>query len=1138
MNFKKLFRFSIIKKPYIKGLSRIIRASVFLSVVCSFQLIAENLDAQTVNIRLETNELSVRQLISDIENQTDFLVLFRNNDIDVERIIRLKNTTGNLMTFLDETFRDTDINYKFQNKYIVLSKQPFADEVAQIFQQSGKRITGMVTDMNGEIIIGANIIEKGTTNGTVTDADGNFNLNVAENAVLQVSYVGYITQEINVSQAERDVLRGRGNVIIIRMSDDMQALEEVVVVGYGTQKKVNLIGSVAQISSERLENRPVGLLSNALTGELTGVTIIQRSGKPGDSGGQIRVRGVGSFGASPDALILIDGIPGTLNEINPDDIETISVLKDASSAAIYGARAANGVVLITTKKGKEGRINVSYNGYVGWERPTEFPELASSWEYATMYNEAIGREVYSEDVIQKYKSGTDPDNYPNTNFLEETFTRQGIQTGHDLSLTGGTASNRYFASFGYLSQEGLVERNNYRRYNSRLNLTSDIFSNLTLVVNLSGSVEERSEPQTVGALDIANLEGIVNHAVRLPSIYVGKYQNGDFGSGPMSVGTPAAWLASDSYRRRPVTRISANSKLGWKVTEDITLSGIVGYNYSIEEEYSFRASQRLNENLTLPISFLNESRNKRIYKTAQSSAEYAKVFDGHDVDLLLAYAFEAEDIDYFNGYRQQFPSNDYTVMDMGSAENQRSGGYLEGWSIQSYFGRFKYNYNQKYLFETTVRFDGSSRFPKDKKFGTFPSLAAGWRVSEESFFAPLRPVLSNFKLKASWGILGNQNISNYPYQSTLSSGLNYSFGGAAYTGAGLTQLKDPLLHWESTRTADAGVEIGLFNGLVNLNASYFYRHTYDILYKPSASVSTVLGLELSEINTGKMDNKGFEFDISHQNRFKDFRYKISANLSIIHNEVMDLGVGNVEQPNGLVGNGSNLFIGYPMEMYYGYFSDGVFLDDADIAAWPDQTKVTTNPRAGDIRYKDINGPEGKPDGVVDPTYDRTYLGSRIPQYTYAFNLDLGYKGFDIRAFFQGVAGVKGYLDGYVGYAFYNLGSIQKWQIDGRYNPANPQRYVEYPRLEILTNSLAGNYVQSDFWALNASYLRIKNLQVGYTLPQSIVQPSHINRLRIYFSADNLYTFKKYRKGWDPEINTGGAYYPILATYVFGINMNF
>jgi TonB-linked SusC/RagA family outer membrane protein len=1001
--------------------------------------------------------------------------------------------------------------------------------------QQALTIRGKVFDKySNETVIGANVLLRNvqTGVGAVTDVDGNFEIQVPSLPVtLVVSYIGYKTQEIDVYEASSER-------ILIALAEEFNTLDEVVVVGYGTQKKLQLIGSVAQISSERLKNRPVGLLSNALAGELTGVTVIQRSGKPGESEGQIRVRGVGSFGASPDVLVLIDGIPGTLNDIHPEDIETVSVLKDASSAAIYGARAANGVVLVTTRKGEEGRIKISYNGYAGWQRPTEFPELASSWEYAEMYNEAIGREAYSAEEIAKYRSGSDPDNYPNTNFLKETFSRQGIQTGHDLSLTGGTKANRYFASFGYLNQEGLVARNNYQRYNGRFNLVSDLFSNLTLTAHLSGSVEERNEPQTVGAIDAGNVEGIVTYAVRFPAIYVGQYQNGDFGGGPANGGTPIAWLASASYRKRPATRIHSNVRLDWKAAEGLTLSGIAGYNYGLEELVSYRASQKLNDNLNLTSSSLNQQRDKRIYKTAQASAEYARGFGGHDFDLLLAYAFEAEDVDSFNGYRQQFPSNDYTVMAMGSEENQRSGGYLEGWAIQSWFGRFKYNFHQRYLFEATVRFDGSSRFPKDKKFGTFPSLAAGWRLSEERFFEPLRPVFSNLKLKTSWGILGNQNISNYPYQSTLSSGLNYSFGGTAYTGAGLTQLKDPLLHWESTRTTDAGIELGLFNGLIDLNASYFYRHTYDILYKPSASVSTVLGLDLSEINTGQMDNRGFEFDVSHQKRFGNFKYRLSANLSIIRNEVVDLGVGNVKQPNGLVGNGSSLFIGYPMEMYYGYLTDGVFLDEADIAAWADQTRVTTSPRAGDIRYKDISGPDGKPDGIVDPTYDRTYIGSRIPRYTYAFNVDLEYRGFDAKVFFQGVTGVKGYLENYVGYAFFNLGTIQRWQIDGRFDPANPKRYVDYPRLEILTNSLAGNYAQSDFWALDASYLRIKNLQIGYTLPKNVVKPARLDRVRVYFSADNLHTFKKYRKGWDPEINTGGSYYPILATYAFGLNINF
>ncbi|MDR1724220.1 MAG: TonB-dependent receptor [Tannerella sp.] len=1107
------------------------RKTLFLTFLLSITI---SVCAQKVT--LDYDQVKLDMVFKSITQQTGLKFAYTRPTINPDRIVSIKAYDEDVRSVLTRLINPNEIEVEITSDKILL-KPAKSNLVAQSPQDGGKKktVTGTVVDETGEPVIGANIVEKGVANGTSTNSEGYFTITVSPEAVLQISYIGYTTQEISVLAALGGV---GGKSLIIKLLEDNVALEEIVVVGYGTQKKLNVVGSIAQISSERLENRPVGMLSNALTGEMPGVTVIQRSGKPGDSEGTIRVRGIGSFGATPDALILIDGIPGTLNDINPDDIETVSVLKDASTAAIYGARAANGVVLVTTKKGKEGAIKISYNGYVGWQQATKLPELVSSWEYATLYNEAVGREVYTPDIIEKYRNGTDPDNYPNTNFMEDTFTRNGIQTGHDLSLTGGTSSNRYFISFGYLNQNGIVEKNYYKRYNARLNLTSDLTKNLTLTTHIAGAVEEKDEPQTTGNKDVGNIEGIINSAVRYPAIYVGRYQNGDFGEGPENGGTPVSWLASDSYRRRPVTRFNANARLDWKIIEGLTLSGIAGYNFTLSELYSYRASQTLNPRLTLPVSKLDQQRDKEIFKTLQAFAEYTKMIKKHDIDILLGYSFEANDNDQFSGYRQDFPSNDYTVMDMGGGENQSSNGHLEEWAIQSYFGRFKYNYDQKYLFETTVRLDGSSKFPENNKFGTFPSLAVGWRISEESFFEVLRSTLSNLKLKASWGILGNQNISNYPYQSTLSSTLNYSFGGTYATGAGLTLLKDPTLHWESTRTTDIGIESSLFNGLFNLNASYFYRHTYDILYKPSSSVSTVLGLDLSEINTGKMNNTGFEFDIIHQKSFNDFKYKISGNLSIINNKVVDLGVGNVEQPNGLVGNGTDLFIGYPMEMYYGYLSDGVFLDEADIAAWPDQTKVTTNPRAGDIRYKDISGPDGKPDGVVDPTYDRTYVGSRIPKYTYSANLDLMYKGLDLRIFLQGVGNVKGYLSSYCGFAFYNLGTVQKWQMDGRYNPENPKRYVDYPRLEILTNATSGNYVQSDFWVISAAYCRLKNVQLGYTIPKSLLKPLHLEKIRLYFSADNLYTFTGYRKGWDPEINTGGQFYPILATYVFGINANF
>ena len=884
------------------------KLSVFL-LLCSIGLAqATGSYAQKATVNLEMRNQTVKEVLDEIEEQSDFSFFFNIKHVDLDRKVSVVAKKSDIFKVLETVFAGTDVRYSVVDRKIILST-----EKQEVQQYKGeKKIVGIVKDQNGEPIIGANVVEKGTTNGTITDIDGKFNLIVSAKAIVQVSYIGYIEQELTV---------GNRSDLAIVLRDDTQNLDEIVVVGYGTQKKVNVVGSISQVSAEKLENRPVTRLSNALTGEMTGVTVIQRTGKPGVNDGEIRVRGVGSFGASPDALILVDGIPGTLNSISPDEVETISVLKDASSAAIYGARAANGVVLVTTKKGKDSKIKINYNGYVGWQTPTELPKLANSWEYAEMYNEAIGRDAYSAEDIQKYKSGVDRDNYPNTDFLKETFSRNGIQTAHDLSLNGGNSINKYFVSFGYLNQNGIVEKNYYRRYNARVNMTNELFKNLTLNTRLSGSIEEREEPQTVAAVDKSGLDGIVNNASRYPSIYVGKYSNGDFGVGPFNIGTPTSWLASESYLRNPVTRLNANVRLDWKPIEGLTFSGIAGYNYAMTESESYRASQVLNPTLTLPFSFKNQERNKSVYKTLQVLAEYSKEYKGHDFNLLLGYSFESQDNDDFNGYRQYFPSNDYTAMDMGDAENQKSGGYDYGWTLLSYFGRFKYDYLHKYLFETTVRRDGSSRFPSSKKYGIFPSLAAGWRVSEESFFEPLLDVVSNLKFKVSWGILGNQNISNYPYQSTLAPGLNYPFGGVSSVGAGLTTLKDSNLHWESTRTTDAGLEIGLLNGLVDLNVSYFHRNTYDILYKPSSSVSSVLGLDLSEINTGKMKNSGFEFEVSHQKQIGDFNYKISGSLSIINNEVVDLGVGNVSQPNGLVGNGSDLFIGYPMQMYYGYLSD-------------------------------------------------------------------------------------------------------------------------------------------------------------------------------------------------------------------------
>nr|MBA2760655.1 SusC/RagA family TonB-linked outer membrane protein [Segetibacter sp.] len=550
---------------------------------------------------------------------------------------------------------------------------------------------------------------------------------------------------------------------------------------------------------------------------------------------------------------------------------------------------------------------------------------------------------------------------------------------------------------------------------------------------------------------------------------------------------------------------------------------------------------------------LTEAANESNYYTLQGLAEYTKKFNKHQVNLLLGYSFEENKSSNFNGFRDNLPGDDLTVLNVGSPSNMQSAGTGSEWAIESEFARANYSYANKYLIEGVVRRDASSRFAPSYKYAVFPSVAVGWRIGQEAFIQKNLPWVSELKLKASTGVLGNQNIGNYPYQNALVgiangggnaanntngfNGTNYSFGGAIAQGVARATFVDSTIHWESTRTTDVGLELGV-NNKFNFSATYFTRLTDDILYSPSASVSNALGVNLSESNTGSLRNNGWEFTAGIKDNIGKVGYNINGNFSIINNKVLDLGVGNITQPNGMVGNGSTLFIGYPMNLYYGYVADGLFVDTGDIKSWPNITKVNPAPKPGDVRFKDISGPDGVPDGVVDATYDRTVLGSQIPKYTYGVNLGANYKGFDVSVLLQGVAGVQGNLAGSFGFAFNNNGNLQRWQYEERWTTDNPDRYAKYPRLEIITNSGTANSLSSSFWTLDGSYLRIKNLQFGYSLPKTVLQSIKISNARFYVSGENLRTFSNYRKGWDPEINTGGNFYPILSNFTFGLNLTF
>ena len=664
----------------------------------------------------------------------------------------------------------------------------------------------------------------------------------------------------------------------------------------------------------------------------------------------------------------------------------------------------------------------------------------------------------------------------------------------------------------------------------RLNLNTDLWKNLTLTTRIQGTMGKRKAPTTVYGKDSQGMLSIIADALRWSGANPTRLQNGNYGAGNEGYGTALMWVESKSFQKNDFHNFSINERLDWRIIEGLDLSLMGGYSFRESESKHFRSSYQTDVRSSSS-NYLTNQEQKNIYMTFQATLSYNKNFGRHNLAALLGYSWEQEDTRYLSATRTNLPSDDYPEIDTGDADSSSNTGGGYGWALQSLFGRLKYNYDERYLAEFTFRYDGSSRFPADNRYAFFPSAAIGWRLSQESFIKDNAPWISNLKLKASIGRLGNQEIGNYPYQSVYVNGYNYPFGSSLAQGVAITTAVDPTLHWETTRTYDIGIEGNFWNRLLTFDINYFNRFTEDILFSPSASVSSIYGFNLSQMNMGKLRNDGFEFLLGHHNQTGDFHYGITGNFTIIRNKVITLGLADVEQSNGLVGNGT-YFVGYPMDVYYGYQTDGVFIDQADIDSWVDQSAVASNPKVGDIRYKDLTN-----DGKVTAD-DRTILGSSIPKYTWGVSLNLGWKGLDFSAQLQGVAGVKGYLSERAGFAFAHDSSIQRWQADGYFDPANPVRYPAYPRLEIITNAGSNNTLVSDFWVRNASYVRVKNVQLGYTLPARISEKAGRTRCRFYIQAEKPLAFHHFPAGWDPAISNNGSWYPILRTYTFGLNLNF
>jgi len=973
--------------------------------------------------------------------------------------------------------------------------------------QAQSVITGIVTDSNGQPIAGAAVKYSGSGISTVTDKNGRYRIAVPANpGTLIFTSIGYIAQQIEI---------GSRTNINISLTEDDKKLNEVVVVGYGVQKKVNLTGALSTVSSKDLDNRPITQASQALSGLAPGVQVQQGGGRPGSDGASVIIRGVGTFNSGSNPLILIDGIAGSLDDVAPDNIASMTVLKDAASAAIYGNRAANGVILVTTKRGQSGKVSISYNNYIGWQKITSLPQFVDSWTYA----EATGA---SAAEVAKYKSGSDPDNYPNVSHLKDLLnTGSGFQQYHNVNVSGGEGKNLYYLSGSYRDQDGLTAKTNNKRYDIQANIDTRINDKLNLKTSILGFSQSQTQPQS----NASGIGGIIGYAVREPNTYAGLKSDGTYGH--QDFYSPEGWLASQSFDALRAKNFYGNSTLSLDIVKGLNLSGTAGYHYYTSVNTTYIADVNLDRNTYVGPNSLRVNNIDGNEVTLNMLLKYAVSFDQHNFTLLGGYQQEAHRDNFSGAYRDNFPNNLLYQLDAGATTNQQNSGYANEYAFRSFFSRLNYDFAGKYLFEANIRYDGSSRFAPDNRYGVFPAVSVGWRASEEAFIKENMSWISELKIRASYGSLGNANIANYPYQYNISTNPKYNFGGTIAPGAAVIAAANADIRWETTTTANLGLDFGLLKGKLSGTVDVYDRTAKDILYQ--VPVSGTLGLSAPTLNAGSIQNRGIEISLAYNNTAGNVRFGISPNFSYNNQKVTKIA-GDIKSVI------PNFFLGSPLNPIYGYVADGLFVDAADVSSYPAQPSPGV---PGTIRFKDISGPNGVPDGKVDATYDRTILGNTNPKTNFGLNLTAEYKGFDLSVLFSGLGGYTVQMGSYQAYAYYNGGNIQQWQYDNAWTPENPDRNASYPRITNLSQG-SSNVQTNSYWNRSGTFVRLKNVQVGYTLPSALTKRITLEKVRIFAGGQNLITINDFYKGWDPENSQSSGdspnFYPLTAIYTFGINV--
>ncbi|UJH92693.1 TonB-dependent receptor [Antarcticibacterium sp. 1MA-6-2] len=1093
------------------------KLTTLLLIISLFKIHA-NTYSQSKKITLNVEDATIKEVFYKIEDLSDFRFLYNQNKVDVNRKVSLKAYKKPISDILDSLFSETDIYFKVKKKQIILKegKPKEKNNSTNNIIQETITVTGTVTEVEtGMPVPAANILEKGTSNGVMTDFDGNYTIDVPKDAILQISYIGYGTKEVSIN--------GRNEIDIV-LEADAAALDEVVLVGYGTQKITSITSAVSSVDVEELGEVTSPNIVAALQGRTPGLYIKDAGYNQGMS---VRVRGTTTIGNN-SPLYIVDGVPQDLLSVDPNDIEAISVLKDGAASAIYGSRAAAGVIIVQTKSGKNRKVSFNFDSYVSFGNLTTEQKSINSIQSATIMNEASlnsgGQVLFSPEDFAKFESGTDPA-YPNTDWKEE-FLKTEVTNRYFLSARGGNERTSYYFSLGYRNADGIVKSGiDNKQYNIRSNLKTKLRDNIDLDVNLSYSVADNTAPNVNSGLD--NIYQHVNSTA--PFVPV-RNTDGEFeffnqaGAYARGFWNPL-WELEAGTSNTKTKIFTANSNLTWELMKGLKVIG----RYSLISRTSRAVSSIYKRSTTggpswfSDINSLGQTWRDNNQYNAQTFISYDKVFDKHSLGVLAGWDVQFNKDSFISASRRSFQfDNLLTEFDApNSGDNDDITGLSSNTgenALQSGVGRISYDYDEKYFLELTGRYDGSSIFAPENRYGFFPSASAGWMISKEDFLSSNS--IDQLKLRASYGTTGNNRVSG-SYFSTIAFG-TYYFGAGDIVEPTVSEGGVPFrdLKWETTKTINFGLDFTLYKGLLSGSVDYYIKDTEDILL-PSPVPGTVgTGRSGPPINAGNVQNKGIELVINHTNSFPNgLRYGVSINTTFNNNEITELTDAFSEFD-------TNYRVGDALGSVYGYESGGILSSQAEVDAYKAEVTsgISPNTSMGDIRYIDQNK-----DGVLD-FEDNVVIAETVPQVYYGVNLNAAYKNFDVQVFFQGTAKSQDYRsnDLFGNYAWIPEEATDAWSAtntDGT-----------YPRLLLFgQQTYSQNFnTTSSFWAFNSSYLRLKNLQLGYTLP--IKGEKYINKARLYFTGTNLWTVSDFRPGFDPE--SSGLGIPPLKTYSLGVNIKF